>query len=149
MSVRICGRLINWHRPIKVASYFTSLLCVFILGAMLPTSAHALDAVKGASKTPSTFSAADSCLPLLKSHAATGKFQRNAGPSSSTVMPAAMLGLALGLRTAIGPVESLAGLSETADKTGTRHALAVAAYRSCKNKTALSSMTDGESIAMR
>lgn len=146
------------HRLFRV---FSSLLaCVFLLiavpaGAFETTKASALITEEMRAK-PLSFTKkspheaqADPCLPLLQarrhsSGASALSFQHRR-PVGKTATPVA-LGLVLGIRVALGPKNVVKssdrvqiGPEIRTDRAGSdNYALAVAAYRSCKNKHTLS-----------
>lgn len=105
-TVRLCGHRINWHKPIK--SYVLVKLLLVTVFVSLPVSAAETPSytppVKQASHAPAH---PQGFMPADKS--VTGQAamhdQRSAGTPS--LSPAMALAMALGLRTATGPMESV------------------------------------------
>jgi hypothetical protein len=118
-----------------------------------PSVAVSANGKNPALSTPTSRSVADSCLPLLKTVRQESPLSamdryRSANPASQ----AAALSLALGVRFALGPKETLkhghrprASIGLNVIPSGNGHApqaLAVAEYRRCKNETALRAMSE-------
>lgn len=104
-TIRICGHRLNWHKPIK--SYVLVKLLLVMAFISMPVSA-----AEGPIQIPTTKQASHASAhpsrSLAPEKSVTGQAvmhdQRTAG--STSLSPAMLLAMALGLRTATGPVES-------------------------------------------
>lgn len=113
MSVKICGHIIAWHRPIKIFNLFKAMpltLCAVVFFALSPALAADTPLPPDCTKQASS-GGAGPCTPLLaptrmenpvSSKTAPIRAQRAAGPQ---FQPAMALALALGLRNISGPME--------------------------------------------
>jgi hypothetical protein len=115
--------------------------------ALVPEEARAIQTLSFTQKTPPA-TEPDPCLPLLGSGTLSSRFASPGRISRSeagkTAAPVA-LGLVLGVRIALGPKEFVSATQpaqqnpdvRTGNRNGADQALAIAAYRSCKNNLAL------------
>lgn len=154
VNFKILSRPLRRYSLMAGAALFFSLVSVSSVGAIETIKASALqlhlaseqDNIPSFKSSPSV--RADSCLPLLKQvrlspdGSAMNQSQRSAGNRAS--MPVT-LGFLIGVRVALGPKEVVKSgrrvqigpeILQRYD-TGESYALAIANYRSCKNKQAL------------
>ena len=135
---------------------FTSFVSVAPARAIETTKASALvleemreqNSLSFTKKSPSS-AQADPCLPLLHSRSfspsVSARSQNRRSSAGKTAVPVA-LSFVLGVRIALGPKEMVEPSKRVqigpeirvTGKKGKNYALAVAAYRSCKNKHTLS-----------
>jgi hypothetical protein len=103
--IRVCGHSINWHKPIKSYVLVKFLMVTALIS--MPVSAAEVPRYTPP-KQASHASAHPSAAPVAAEKSVTGQAdmhdQRTAG--SPSLSPAMLLAMALGLRTATGPMES-------------------------------------------
>ncbi|PZQ49085.1 MAG: hypothetical protein DI551_00080 [Micavibrio aeruginosavorus] len=112
MSVKICGHLVRWQKPIKIYTLLRAACLVLVMGALASPQSFAAEKIQTITKQSSSGVAAPcqsprsneisgASAPATKT-AAANRTQRSAGTSSA---PALALAMAFGLRSASGPLE--------------------------------------------
>jgi len=106
-TIRICGHRLNWHKPIK--SYV--LVKMLMVSALISMPVSAAEAPSYTPSKQASHATAHPVRSIAPEKSVTGQAathdQRSAG--SPSLSPAMVLAMALGLRTATGPMESMQG----------------------------------------